>query len=447
MSEAAPTIEGERFPDSGRRRVSVLSAAQGGAGLQFLVIYLAGAAFSAPLILRLNWYTNEFITGVGFVFCLGILALPMLGFRAGGRMIRRCAAVSAAAEIVDQRTQALFDDHAALQVNARETLAGCYLSTGKTDVAIVEALRADALRRAVVDRWEPSSWLVDAYRDELSEGLALVLMLQRLALQLGILFTFIGLAVAFSSDAFQMSGSVRQIPDMQPLVSALQVKFMASIAGLVSSISLVGLAWACRRQLAAAIARLEVMTDNVLTLAKTMRSDPSFASDFALLREGVQRMDHRIDGLADGYAKVVTTVRDGIADLVKARADLEAGLGQVLQAQGRVVKELDDFYGRVAPGTFTGEVAKAVEDSMAVFANRLDRTGAAVGELNGAIQALNETERSLARTPRFAGPSAALAPSTGISESRWTFGQDVSGWGEPTSFWDRVRKIASDISA
>src|SRR5262249_39654092 len=150
----------------------------------------------------------------------------VIGFWVGLRLLRRCAVASRAAEAVDLRTQGLFDDSATLQAKARETLAEDYDTHATTPSPIVNALRSEALRRAFVDRWEPSNWLVDAYRDQLGKGLPLVVTLQRMALQLGILFTFIGLAVAFSSDAFRMSADVKAIPNMEPLVTALQVKFM-----------------------------------------------------------------------------------------------------------------------------------------------------------------------------------------------------------------------------
>ena len=386
-----------RFPEAGRRKVANLATPSRKSGPQLVLIYIAAALLAAPLIFRLHWYTNEGITQVGFVFCLLILLIPALGFWIGFKLLNRCATASAAAEMVDLRTQGLFDDSATLQAHARETLAGYYDATGTTQVTIVDALRADALRRAMVDRWEPSSWLVDAYHDELSAGLPLIVTLQRLSLQLGILFTFIGLAVAFSTDAFSMTAGVREIPDMQPLITALQVKFMASIAGLISSICLLSLSWACRQELAATISRLDVMVDNILTLAKTMRSDPTFASDFSQIRESVQRMDSRIDGLADGYAKVVSTVRDGVADLSIARDELKSGLATLIEAQSKVVSEVDRFYGRIVPEDFADEVGESVKVSMAAFGQQLDRTGESIRGLNAVVVALTETEQRLSR--------------------------------------------------
>lgn len=392
MSEA--TGPASRFPAVGRRRVSTLAPVKSNGGPVLIATYAATTALAAPLILSPGWYHNETVTRFGILFCIFILLLPAAGLVLATRMIARCKAAADAAEVVDQRTQGLFDDSASLQIHARETLTGYYESQAVTSVSVVDSLTSDALRRAIVDRWEPSSWLVDAHQDELGDGLPLIMMLQRLALQFGILFTFIGLGVAFSSDAFSRSGGVGQIPDMQPLIEALRVKFMASIAGLLSSILLLMLGGLCRRNLSLAIARLEVMVDNILTLAKTMRSDPAFASDFSQIRESMQRIDNRIDGLADGYAKVVSTVRDGVSDLGVARDELKGGLARLLNAQEKVVAEVNRFYGRIVPEAFADEVGQNVRESMTSFAAQLAETGSSLDKLNQAVVSLAEIERA-----------------------------------------------------
>src|SRR5439155_22647839 len=134
-------------------------------------------------------------------FCVAIFALPIIGLASGRKVLREAKRASGEAAKVDGVTQALFADEAFFTSHHRGDLEAQYardISEGAT-----LDLTLDALRRAYSDRWDNGRRLAEAYAGRISSRLSLIAVLQRTALQTGILGAFVGLLYAFQANVFK----------------------------------------------------------------------------------------------------------------------------------------------------------------------------------------------------------------------------------------------------
>ncbi|HAJ45611.1 MAG TPA: hypothetical protein DCL54_03405 [Alphaproteobacteria bacterium] len=311
-------------------------------------------------------------------------------------------------------------DLAQLQGKYRHDLTANYkpiTNDGRDGVTEAVSVMEDSLRLAAMDRWERASTIVDTHVPTMVRGLGTLGALQRVALQMGILFTFVGLMMALSTSAFQSQGEIAGV-NLAPLVSALQVAFGSSIAGLIASTAMILTAGVCKHRAQAAIAHLEIMADNILNLSKLLDTAPDVVSDLSTMRTATSNM-----------ARDVATMKSTFeATMVAATQAIQA-----LTVQVQTARESQAAYRDFVSKVQKEDLSRSVQEGVAGGIGELQRH---VKEAVEASTRLSDTARDLAalQTGQF---EKLTAIRNEIARIRRQIG--VSPPAPNRSIWDRAR--------
>src|SRR5262245_34255685 len=339
------------------------------------------ADYARSLLAAVSRYSTDLDDGLRFWSCIGILLLPFIGFVGGLTMQLRLAGAAHAAAAIDTNTSGLRREPALRHGLDRTRLREKYeqLASSGLGRAAATAIMADALRLAAMDRWERPSVIVAAHAPSLLRAIGLAGALQRVSLQLGILFTFVGLTMALATDAFRGTGDIMTL-DLAPLTGALQVAFCSSIAGLMSSIALIAMAGYLRSHAQHVLMLLEAMAANILDLAKLTDSDPAVLTDLHRLRFQSQRT-----------AEDVAAMRTTFAGAMSATNDAANALHHQLKAvndQLKSVKQWQDAHQTFLTDIKKEDFPRAIREALAGSVTELEKKVAYATEATGRLATL-----------------------------------------------------------
>ena len=374
-----------------RRRVADLPSAD----VQYIFAQAASIVYITVVpLLALPFVTSGFeISGIAttlsVAFSLIIFFLPVVAYGSAITVLNLARRTIEQSSQVDDDTHRLVAQTDVLQY--RQDLQQKY-ARNLNDASPVRDLLVDALRRALTDRWEPPRRLVEGYASRIGGRLGAVASLQRTALQLGILGTFIGLMIAFQTEAFDKSVRPGSF-DPTPLTDALKLAFGTSIAGLIASVYIIGIHTVARTSARLALNRMELMVDNVFDLAKQLRQDPSFISDLSQVREHVIAMSKSVDGVAIGYRDVIAAVVDGGRQLREGRDEFDARVAKMIKEQAKLLSQMESIYGKIEPARLAAKLQSALTNGGAAVAEQIKQSAQATSDLHKLLGELTAHEK------------------------------------------------------
>lgn len=238
-------------------------------------------------------------------------------------------------------------------------------------------------------KYHPPDTLTQPIRERSVGQLFHLQTLQRIALQLGILGTFIGLVWAI----FQVKESVAGALDptvLEELIQALHLAFGTSIAGLEVSVIL-GLAlMAVRRRQERFFGNLESAAAAFTQLARKMEITDEYLVEFEQIRHSMGAMNERLKGQALVVKNQTAEIKSGLERLAELRLQFNEFLEDVRGEQAHVLTEMKSVYEIISPE----KTAKALEASLTKSIERI--AGRFQEDLQAGLAELDRYNESLA---------------------------------------------------
>ncbi|MCP3917977.1 MAG: methyl-accepting chemotaxis protein [bacterium] len=239
--------------------------------------------------------------------------------------------------------------------------------------------------------------LLGFYRDETDAELDRVRVLQRAALQLGILGTFVGLA--FGMAHLQQLGSDAEYDAavLGSFFSSLKASFSTSIAGLLMSL-LLGRAIAhvesrqqvlfqCLEEGAGGLSVVSQLATHRLLTEQT----------FGQLNAGMSELAVQVREQTAYTVEQTGAIREGLGSLRTSREELEGFLDGVAEIRGKVLEEVGAVRRGLAPEAIVQGVAEGLADISDTIARRVEQ-GLATG-----LAAWEESARDARLTSELLG--------------------------------------------
>ncbi|MEK8017797.1 MAG: MotA/TolQ/ExbB proton channel family protein [Candidatus Parabeggiatoa sp.] len=218
-------------------------------------------------------------------------------------------------------------------------------------------------------RFESSMSTMQPYREEAIDDIFKLQNIQKIALQLGILGTFIGLILALSQLNLDSSSTTLEL---KSLFNSLHISFSTSVAGLEVAVILGLLIMVVRLKQEAYFQTMEKAADTMISLAQNAIPDDYFFNNFEQIKNAVSQLDERVYAQTEEVAVQTKEMRNGIEKLVNTKAQFQAFLNQIQNSQAQLmtgiqnsqkefVKEMMTVYDRFSPKTITTELQQSLE--------------------------------------------------------------------------------------
>jgi len=242
---------------------------------------------------------------------------------------------------------------------------------GPVKSMLASNLLDEVISKAMQRRIEPTSVLVDPYRAELYGVLGRISPLQRYSLQLGILFTFVGLAAAFSVAQFGTTVNDAN-DDISGLLTALSLAFGTSVAGLVSSIAIMLMASALRRRLSITVRAFEVLVDRTYTFGRQAPTAPQFLDQVSEVAKEVGNVNERIAASVEISNRLADTIAGGVDKLGKTKSDFDAMLNYFGTAQARLLEGMQAYVRELEPDRMRKQLDMAADAQLQALSRELN---------------------------------------------------------------------------
>ncbi len=214
---------------------------------------------------------------------------------------------------------------------------------------LCDALHSDAVESQFGSR----EMMLQHFQDELADAVSEVVRLQKSALNLGILGTFMGLFLSMPQLAKVVSDN-SQKANFEPVFDALSICFATSVVGLVVSLwvglFLVAMAVSRQRRF---LGLLEEMLGRLMTLVRKAVNREHMARTLDNLSQRLNSVEERIVSQTERMREQTETIARGLGGLQQTRAELETFLKELSTATVRTSQAIE-----AVGGTIEGLLAK-----------------------------------------------------------------------------------------
>ena len=266
-------------------------------------------------------------------------------------------------------------------------------------------------------KFESSIYLIQPYREESIERVNAISSIQKMALRLGILGTFIGLILAISQLAeFQFNDINNQGFEtiINTLFGNLYIAFSTSIAGLEVSILLGILLMFLRYKQKAYFQQMEDTVLTFLSVARNSTIHNDFLSEF-------QQVTHSIQDVEDKIQQQTHEIQVGLNELEKAKFKFDNFLSQLSEKQKRFIDETQDVYDIISIKNINDHLTNSIIKAGDNVSKKLEKTGKTMDSQTTAIQSgINKLEQTQSEFSQFLDE---------ISNSHRNFVNDVTNTG------------------
>ncbi len=285
------------------------------------------------------------------------------------------------------------------------------------------------IKEAKDRKFESSVNVMQPYREEVIEDIFRLQNLQKIALWMGILGTFIGLLLAVTA-AGEGSGDFRAL--VQKMFDGLIVAFSASLAGLQVAVLVGVLLLLLRRGHERYFKMMESAVVTMLSLARNSINRDEFMSEFGQIASTMQELTERVrvqttdasrhqEGTRREIAQQTEAIQAGIGKLAEARAGFDGFLESLGDAQKQFIDDVRSLYDSVSLKDLgstlhesTIQAGRLMTDSISAstrqIATRLTDFNSAVDQLTNTLDA--QTQASEEQGKKLA---AQIATSTADS--------------------------------
>jgi MotA/TolQ/ExbB proton channel family len=233
-------------------------------------------------------------------------------------------------------------------------------------------------------RFESSIYLIQPYQDESYEKILLLTNLQKLALRLGILGTFIGLIIAI--EALITGGTSEDITKtITGLFSALYISFSTSVAGLEVAIFLGILLLILQKKQSKYFKKMEDAVLTMLSAARSAVNKDEFLVEFQQLSGVTRELGDKVydynrsvrESVGSAEQKIVSLtveIERGLKQLNQSKTEFDGFLASISNTQKQFIDDLEHVYDVVSLKRISDELQKSIINAGTNVGNRVEQT-------------------------------------------------------------------------
>lgn len=260
-------------------------------------------------------------------------------------------------------------------------------------------------KEAADRRFESSVNVIQPYREEPLDDIFKLQNLQKIALWLGILGTFVGLMLAIhDADVTGLKRMEEFSGVVTKMFSSLFVAFTASLAGLEVAVILGFLLLLLRKKQEAYFKMMEGSVINMLSLARHALNRDDFVAEFAQASTAMRQLNETValqttvfsNSLSELQRQVILQneqIRDGLEKLMTTGKQLDGFLGGLTESQRQFIADVQGIYDAVSlkqlGSTLQEKIAEAgkhisdtVRPNVSLVAEQMAQLGGTLGKLN-----------------------------------------------------------------
>lgn len=232
-----------------------------------------------------------------------------------------------------------------------------------------------------------STILMEPYKDESNVRFFKIGVLQKTALQLGILGTFIGLILGFGEMDFE-----RLDASLDTLFVQLQYAFTTSIAGLVSSIILGLFLSNLRAKQEVYFQTMEESTNYLTSLARRTISEGELLNGLHEATNALNQNTVRLTELEGEVSQQNKVLSSGMQQLANAKIGFNDFIKELSDTELGFMKQMEKVYEVLGPEKMSGELKLALEKASTEY---LSTTQAKFNRINQVIEKTNQNIRDI----------------------------------------------------
>lgn len=233
-------------------------------------------------------------------------------------------------------------------------------------------------------RFESSIYLIQPYQDESYEKISLLTNLQKLALRLGILGTFIGLIIAIKK---LVEGGISE--DITKLIidlnKALYVSFSTSVAGLEVAIFLGILLLILQEKQRKYFKKMEDAVLTMLTAARSAVNKDEYLVELQQLSGVNRELGDKVydcnqsvrESVGSAEQKIVsltTEIEQGLKQLSQSKIEFDGFLASISDTQKQFIDDLEHVYDVVSLKRISDELQRSIINAGENVGNRVEQT-------------------------------------------------------------------------
>jgi methyl-accepting chemotaxis protein len=264
------------------------------------------------------------------------------------------------------------------------------LSPGATLSA--HRLLEEVMIKALSGRFEPNAVMLAPYREILAVRVSSLATIQRVALQSGIFFTFIGLTLAFQNGQFVAGTGEETISRM---LDSLGLAFATSIAGLLASLTIIVISIPVRTAYFDVVRAFEEMIAAAYEVGRRLPQDVYFVNQLADVASAVGRSQESMQAVAMRTDRLTETISEGVDKVAALKTNFDQVIATIRADQQQLATEFKAYAAALDPNVLRAQVSTLSDAMNKEVAAGLEK----VASMIEATSALHEKTRQ--RTDRI----------------------------------------------
>lgn len=305
---------------------------------------------------------------------LAVFSLVFWGLALGARALARLEVEHGIAEVVNLRAVEWLRSIASGETTRLdlERLEPELLPNNPAPEIGIVRLFQHILKEARDRKSSPGFLIMQPYREESYGDLFRLQSIQRAALQLGILGTFVGLVMAIARIAPGGEGEL-QVSAIVPLVDSLDVAFTTSIAGIAVSVILGFLMMVIRGRQDAYFRSMEEATVSVASLARNAINKDEYLAELNQVQVAIHELGDRILEQSQQTEAQTGVLQSGVRKLLETKGEFDRFLANLGEDRNEFLEEMRGVYDRLSPERFAQRLDERIEAAMERMLTRWDK--------------------------------------------------------------------------
>jgi len=262
-------------------------------------------------------------------------------------------------------------------------------------------------------RFESSVNVIQPYRDEVIEDIFRLQNLQKIALWLGILGTFVGMILAIQAvDWNSIKTDEGFLGVLKGMFDALFVSFSASLAGLEAAVILGFLLLVLRRKQHSYFKAMENVVLTMMSLARNAINKDDFLSEFSQINVTVGSLSDRVNKQTKELAERMLEVQDriktqtsqidqGLEKLTATSTQFDGFLRQISSVQQKFIDDVKGVYDALSLNNLGTVLQQTITDAgthlSSALTTNLNQVTEQLGRFNDTVGALNDAKKNRIR--------------------------------------------------
>lgn len=228
-------------------------------------------------------------------------------------------------------------------------------------------------------KFESSVNVMQPYREEPIEDIFKLQNLQKVALWLGILGTFIGLLVAMqAADLKDLLRQGAMIEVVGKMFGGMIISFSASLAGLQVAVILAVFLLLLRQRQERYFKAMETAVVTMLSLARNAINKDEFIAEFGQIRETVTGLTNRVLQQSRELTRTQQRIHDqtdrigeGMTSIAEAGATFDGFLQRISEEQNTFIGDLKGVYDTISLRELSANLQTSVGEAGRMMAERI----------------------------------------------------------------------------